>query len=456
MRHRHGIMMIAAGLLSLTQFGCGGGESPAPQTADNKLDGKLEAAPADAKPLQKTPSAKITQVSQTGPALKPNANAIQTASLERDKRDMDDLDGDDESLADEEVKISELKEGSAEWNVREITRLRVLALPKTDNVEELKQARAARNQKIIQLAMEAVKQTHADKEKQRLFTVCIRHLLDAHLQLALQGDQESIDALYDHSESLFKRDPNSPSAAEAGFTVAKFANTSAQRFAQQDPRWIEEFVKQARLFANRFPQENIRAPQMLQAAAETCQLYGLNQSALDCCLDLETKFPKSNETAQVAGLSRRLKLKGQPIQLAGETIEGGYVSIDDYKGSVVLVVFWATTAKPFIEQLPDIQALSKKYRKYGFEIVGVNLDLEEPAIDAFQEKSPLDWRQIFYSARDKRGWNNPAALHYGVRSVPMMMLVDHTGVTEVVTSHVKQLEEPLRSLLRKKTQASAQ
>ena len=79
MRHRHGIMMIAAGLLSLTQFGCGGGESPAPQTADNKLDGKLEAAPADAKPLQKTPSAKITQVSQTGPALKPNANAIQTA-----------------------------------------------------------------------------------------------------------------------------------------------------------------------------------------------------------------------------------------------------------------------------------------------------------------------------------------------------------------------------------------
>ena len=334
--------------------------------------------------------------------------------------------------------------------------MRVLALPKTDDVEELKQARVERNKKIIQLAMDAVKQTHADKEKQRLFTVCIRHLLDAHLQLALQGDQESIDALYDHSESLYKRDPNSASAADAGFTVAKFANTSAQRFAQQDPRWIDEFVKQARLFATRFPQENIRAPQLLQAAAETSQLYGLNQKALDCCLDLETKFPKSSETAQVAGLSRRLKLKGQPTQLAGETIEGGFVSIDDYKGNVVLVVFWATTAKPFIEQLPQIQELSKKYRKYGFQIVGVNLDLEEPAIDAFQEKTPLDWRQIFYSDREKRGWNNPAALHYGVRSVPMMILVDHTGVAELVTSDAKALEEPVRALLRKKTQANAQ
>ncbi|QDV50341.1 TlpA family protein disulfide reductase [Gimesia fumaroli] len=452
MRHRHHISTVAACLLLVTQFGCGGGDNPS-QTAGNPLDGKLEGTPASSQNTQQS-SAGIQQVSSTaGPSLKPNV--VQTASLERDKLDMDDLDSDAPSLANEEVKIQELKEGSAEWSVREITRLKVQALPKTENVDELRKARAARNKKIIQLAMEAVKQTHADKEKQRLFSVCIRHLLEAHLQLALEGDQESIDALYDHSESLFKRDPNSPSAADAGFTVAKFANTSAQRFAQQEPRWIEEFVKQSRLFASRFPQETIRAPQLLQAAAETCQLYGMNKQALDCCLDLEARFPKTSEAAQVAGLTRRLRLKGQPLHLAGETIEGGFVSIDDYKGSVVLVVFWATTAKPFIEQLPQIQALSKKYRKYGFEIVGVNLDEEEPAIDAFQEKTSLDWRQIFYSSRDKRGWNNPAALYYGVRSVPMLMLVDHTGVTEVVTSNAGELEEPLRALLRKKTAANA-
>ncbi|WP_299462069.1 TlpA disulfide reductase family protein [uncultured Gimesia sp.] len=453
MRHRHDITTIAACLLLLTQFGCGGGETSPAQSAGTNIDGKLDGAPADSQ-TKSSPTGTITQVSQTGPALNSPAGVIQTASLERDRLDMDDLDNDDKSLADEEVKIEELKPGSPEWSVREITRLRVQALPKTENVDELKKARAERNKKIIQLAMEVVKQTHADQEKQRLFTVCISHLLDAHLQLALQGDQESIDALYDHSESLFKRDPNSPSAADAGFTVAKFANTSAQRFAMQEPRWIEEFVKQTRLFASRFPKETIRAPQLLQAAAETSQLYGLNQQALDCCIDLESKFPKSKEAEQVTGLTRRLRLKGQPLQLAGETIEGGFVSIDDYKGSVVLVVFWSTTARPFIEQLPQLQTLSQKYRKYGFEIVGVNLDEEEPAIDAFQEKTSLDWRQIFYSARDKRGWNNPAAVYYGVRTVPMLMLVDHTGVTEIVTSNASDLEEPLRALLRKKTAAA--
>lgn len=451
MRHRHDFITIAACLLLLTQFGCG--DSSATQTADNQIDGELDGVTDDSQE-KSMPTASITPVSQSRPSAKPQAGMIKTASLERERLDMDDLDNGDPSLANEAVQIENLKEDSAEWKVREITRLRVQPLPKTENVDDLKKFRAARNKKIIQLAMESIKQVHADKEKQRLFTVSVRHLLDAHLELALQGDQESIDALYDHSESLFKRDPNSPAAADAGYTVAKFANTSAQKYAMQDPRWIEEFVKQTRLFASRFPKETIRAPQLLQAAAQTCQLYGLSQQALGCCLELESKFPESSETAKVAGLTRRLRLKGQPLQLAGETIEGGFVSIDDYKGSVVLVVFWATTAKPFIEQLPEIQALSEKYRKYGFQIVGVNLDEEEPAIDAFQEKTSLDWRQIFYSSRDKRGWNNPAAVYYGVRTVPTLMLVDHTGVTEVVTSDAKKLEEPLRALLRKKTAAN--
>lgn len=450
MRRRHHIISIAACLLLVCQFGCGGGDS----TVSNKIDGKLEGASADSG-KKSLPTASIPSVSKTGgPALKPPSNIIQTAAVDREQLDMQDLDS-DSSNDNEEVKIENLKEGTAEWNVREITRLKVQALPKTTNIDDLKKARAERNQKIIQLAMESVKQIHADKNKQRLFTVCINHLLDAHLQLALEGDQESIDALYDHAESLFKRDPNSPSAADAGFTVAKFANTSAQRFAMDEPRWIEEFVKQARLFASRFPKESNRAPQLLGAAAQTSQLYGLNKQALDCCIELESKFPKSSAAAQVAGLSRRLRLKGQPLQLAGETIEGGFVSVDDYKGNVVLVVFWSTTAKPFIEQLPQIQTLSKKYRKYGFEIVGVNLDEEEPAIDAFQEKTPLDWRQIFYSSRDKRGWNNPAAVYYGVRSVPMLILVDHTGKTELVTSKASELENSLRALLRKKTAADA-
>ena len=454
MRHRHDLITIAACLVLLTQFGCGGGDSSATQSAGNQIDGKLDGTPVGSQ-QNSLPTASINPASQSSQAAKFQGGVIKTASLERDRLDMDDLDDGDSSLGEEAVKIENLKVESAEWKVREITRLRVQALPKTENIDDLKRFRAERNKKIIQLAMEAIKQIHADKEKQRLFTVGVRHLLDAHLQLALQGDQESIDALYDHSESLFKRDPNSAAAADAGYTVAKFANTSAQQYAMQEPRWIKEFVKQTRFFASRFPKETIRAPQLLQAAAQTCQLYGLNKQALDCCLDLELKFPNSSETAQVAGLTRRLRLKGQPLQLAGETIEGGFVSIDDYKGSVVLVVFWATTAKPFIEQLPEIQSLSKKYRKYGFEIVGVNLDEEEPAIDAFQEKTSLDWRQIFYSSRDKRGWNNPADVYYGVRTVPMLMLVDHTGVTEIVTSDANKLEDPLRALLRKKTAANA-
>ena len=61
MRHRHHLITVAACLLLVTQFGCGGGDSPAPKTAGNPLDGKLEGVPADSQNGSK-PSGKIQQV----------------------------------------------------------------------------------------------------------------------------------------------------------------------------------------------------------------------------------------------------------------------------------------------------------------------------------------------------------------------------------------------------------
>ena len=42
----------------------------------------------------------------------------------------------------------------------------------------------------------------------------MENLLDARLQLALQGDEESISALYEAAEAFYAKRPNSPAAAE--------------------------------------------------------------------------------------------------------------------------------------------------------------------------------------------------------------------------------------------------
>ena len=90
----------------------------------------------------------------------------------------------------------------------------------------------------------------------------------------------------------------------------------------------------------------------------------------------------TNAGGRARGALRRLDLTGNPLQLAGKTLQGRPLDISAYKGKVTLVVFWATWAQPYTEDLPGLVALHKKYQRSGFEILGVNLDANPAGIAA--------------------------------------------------------------------------
>jgi len=53
---------------------------------------------------------------------------------------------------------------------------------------------------------------------------------------------------------------------------------------------------------------------------------------------------------------------------------GGWRSLGDYRGKVVLIHFWATFCAPCLEELPDLEALWQRYREQGLEVLGVAVD----------------------------------------------------------------------------------
>jgi thiol-disulfide isomerase/thioredoxin len=57
--------------------------------------------------------------------------------------------------------------------------------------------------------------------------------------------------------------------------------------------------------------------------------------------------------------------KGRPIRL------------NDYKGKVVLVNFWATWCAPCLAEMPDLEKLQREYQKKGLQIVGVSYPTEK-------------------------------------------------------------------------------
>lgn len=281
--------------------------------------------------------------------------------------------------------------------------------------------------RIIELAGSAIKEVHADPAREQLFNNAVHYLTDARMQLALLGQDDQAQLLAEDAQALFDRDATSFAAVESGYKVVQLADSMAARHGAQNRDWVTAYANQSRLFAERFPQEQGRTAVSLIAAGRKCEQFHLHNDAKQCYLLVEQLYPDSAFTAQIAGILRRLRMQGQPLDLAGPTIDGGFFKLDDFAGKPTLVVFWSSNSETFRRDLTVLKELTAAYGEDKLTVVGVNLDEDEFAVDAFLESSGIGWRQIFFSEPDKRGGRNPVARYYGVHVVPTYWLADAEG-----------------------------
>lgn len=139
---------------------------------------------------------------------------------------------------------------------------------------------------------------------------------------------------------------------------------------------------------------------------------------------------------------------GKPMELAGTTADGIAFDITQYKGKVVLVDFWATWCAPCRASLPGLYETHKKYRKQGFEVVGVTLDRDLDALAEFLEKDKLPWVNVVGEDRGGK-LSFPIAEKYGVRAIPTTFLVDKEGKIAGHNLHGEELEKAIEKLLGK-------
>lgn len=71
-------------------------------------------------------------------------------------------------------------------------------------------------------------------------------------------------------------------------------------------------------------------------------------------------------------------------------LDGQKWALRDLRGKVVLVNFWATWCPPCRKEMPDLDALYKKYKSQGFVVLAIS-DEQAPAIKAFLEKHKVSY-----------------------------------------------------------------
>ena len=107
-----------------------------------------------------------------------------------------------------------------------------------------------------------------------------------------------------------------------------------------------------------------------------------------------------------------------PLALAD--VEGRSYRLDEYRGKVVLVNFWATWCEPCRDEMPSMNRLRASLAGRPFEVLAVNLAESGPRIRRFLEQVPLEFPVLM--DRD-----SGAAKAWQARLLPASFLVGPDG-----------------------------
>lgn len=143
----------------------------------------------------------------------------------------------------------------------------------------------------------------------------------------------------------------------------------------------------------------------------------------------------------------RLVVGAAPLAIDNVSdLENKPLRLDQYRGKVVLLDFWATWCGPCVAEMPNIVAAYNKYKGQGFDIIGVSLDEDRAVFSAFIKNHKLSWRQVF----DGKGAESALRRLYGVQAIPFTVLIGRDGKIAALGAYGSALEPAIRAALDKK------
>ncbi|MBL0742988.1 TlpA family protein disulfide reductase [Chryseolinea sp. Jin1] len=141
---------------------------------------------------------------------------------------------------------------------------------------------------------------------------------------------------------------------------------------------------------------------------------------------LDANLKKTEKAAEIVARIENLKktkVGNGFIDFKQTDLDGKTVSLSSYKGNYVLLEFWASWCGPCRQENPNLKKEYELYKDKGFQVLGVSLDDNATKWKKAIEKDGLPWAHV----SDLKGWNNEAAVQYGVRAIPANFLIDPQG-----------------------------
>src|SRR4030042_3681066 len=127
-------------------------------------------------------------------------------------------------------------------------------------------------------------------------------------------------------------------------------------------------------------------------------------------------------------------------------LSGNSVSLQQYRGKVVLLDFWATWCQPCRYSIPELVDIQDKYRDKGLVVIGISVDdprkVTNKYIAAFKEKYKVNYTIL-------RADEKISATYFGKRNfpIPTIFLINREGM--IVNKHTGFIPGAVEKLLTK-------
>ena len=129
-----------------------------------------------------------------------------------------------------------------------------------------------------------------------------------------------------------------------------------------------------------------------------------------------------------------------------KSTDGRNLRLSEYRGEVVLINFWASWCGPCRQEMPQLDALHRKYQSLGFTVFGVNVEQDRKMADKVLRDAPVTFPILFDD-------HNQVSELYEVDAMPVTVLVGRNGEIRFMhrgykPGYEQEYEQQLRALIK--------